>query len=80
MDPEEQPKAGPIAWLLIQGIRLYQLTLARLIGGQCRFDPSCSVFGIEALQKHGAIRGSYLTIRRIMRCHPWGRSGSDPVP
>ena len=80
MEPKERPKAGPIAWLLIQGIRLYQVTLAMLIGGQCRFEPSCSVFGIEALRKHGALRGGYLTIKRIMRCHPWGDSGNDPVP
>ena len=66
--------------MLIQVIRLYQVTLATVIGGQCRFQPSCSVYGIDALRKHGAIRGIYLTVRRIMRCHPWGGSGEDPVP
>ena len=80
MDPRDQPRAGPVAWLLIQFIRLYQMSLAALIGGQCRFDPSCSVYGIEALRRHGALRGGYLTVRRIIRCHPWGGSGKDPVP
>ena len=80
MDPERKNKAGPVAWMLIQVIRLYQVTLAMVIGGQCRFQPSCSAYGIDALRKHGAIRGIYLTVRRIMRCHPWGGSGEDPVP
>ena len=65
---------------MIRGIRLYQLTLTFLIGGQCRFEPSCSEFGIQAVRRHGAIKGGYLTVRRIMRCHPWGGSGHDPVP
>ena len=80
MDPPKRHRAGPVAWLLIQGIRLYQVSLAMVIGGQCRFEPSCSVYGIEALRRYGAIRGGYLAVRRILRCHPWGGSGSDPVP
>jgi len=61
-------------------IRLYQRTLASLLGGRCRFEPTCSVYGIEALKRHGAIRGGWLTLKRILRCHPWGGCGHDPVP
>ena len=73
-------RAGPVAAILIIGIRIYQKTLANLIGGQCRFHPSCSEYGIESLRRHGAVKGSILTVRRIGRCHPWGGSGHDPVP
>ena len=73
-------RAGPVAGILIVGIRIYQKTLANLVGGQCRFHPSCSKYGIESLRRHGAIKGSLLTVRRIGRCHPWGGSGHDPVP
>ncbi|MBM4114561.1 MAG: membrane protein insertion efficiency factor YidD [Phycisphaerae bacterium] len=61
-------------------IRLYQASLGHLIGGQCRFQPSCSHYGLRALEVHGAWRGGWLTVRRIMRCQPWGGSGFDPVP
>ena len=50
------------------------------MGGHCRFAPSCSRYGLDALERHGALRGSWLTARRILRCHPWGGSGDDPVP
>lgn len=66
-----------LGWL----VHVYQRTLGHIIGGSCRFNPSCSNYALEALQRHGAWRGSWLTIRRISRCHPWGgRSGDDPVP
>ena len=61
-------------------VRLYQWTLSPLLGPCCRFYPSCSDYAIEALKKYGIIRGSYLTVRRLLRCHPWGKSGHDPVP
>lgn len=61
-------------------IKVYQYTLSPFIGRNCRFMPSCSNYGIEALRKHGAIKGSILTIYRILRCNPWGGSGYDPVP
>ncbi|MBM4110991.1 MAG: membrane protein insertion efficiency factor YidD [Phycisphaerae bacterium] len=61
-------------------IRLYQRSLGHLLGGQCRFEPSCSHYGVRALELHGACRGSWLTACRIARCHPWGSSGFDPVP
>ena len=62
--------------LLVRG---YQLTLARFLGGQCRFGPSCSEYAMEALASHGALRGSWLALRRMCRCHPWGGHGYDPV-
>ena len=67
-------------WLLIGLVRVYQATLSPFLGGACRFEPSCSHYGIEALRRHGAIRGSWLTLRRLLRCRPYGPSGYDPVP
>ena len=61
-------------------IRAYQSLISPLLPPSCRFTPSCSNYGIEALQKHGLIHGSYLTISRILRCHPWSKGGHDPVP
>ncbi len=69
-----------LIWLFIGVVRLYQWGISPLIGKNCRFLPTCSAYTIEALQKHGAIKGSYLGIKRILRCHPWGGSGYDPVP
>lgn len=71
---------SPAARLLVLVVRLYQCTLAHWIGGRCRFHPSCSEYGIQALRRHGAVRGGWLTLRRIGRCHPFGGSGEDPVP
>ncbi len=77
---------NPIQHILILAVRLYRWTLSPaktfLFGplGQCRFEPSCSVYAVEALQKHGALRGSFLAAKRVCRCHPWGECGLDPVP
>jgi putative membrane protein insertion efficiency factor len=68
------------ARLVVLGVRLYQVTLSPLLGGACRFEPSCSHYAIEALERHGARRGSLLAARRLSRCHPLGASGFDPVP
>lgn len=65
---------------LILLVRFYQLCISPLKPPSCRFTPTCSQYAIEALRKHGPIRGLYLTIRRLLRCHPWGGSGYDPVP
>jgi uncharacterized protein len=73
--PRELPKRSAIA-----GIRLYQLTLSPLMGRQCRFYPSCSHYAREALEEHGFIRGSWMAIRRLGRCHPFHPGGVDPVP
>lgn len=61
-------------------IRFYQLTLSYFIGGQCRFTPTCSDYGQQALRRHGLIRGLGLGLRRVLRCHPWHPGGLDPVP
>ncbi len=66
--------------LLVGFIRCYQWVVSPLIGKNCRFLPTCSAYTVEALQKHGILKGSYLSIKRILRCHPWGGSGYDPVP
>jgi uncharacterized protein len=69
-----------LALPLIALVRLYQFTLGPVMGGHCRFVPTCSEYSIEALRAHGAFRGSWLTVRRLLRCHPFGGSGIDPVP
>lgn len=66
--------------LMIWAIRLYQRLISPILPNVCRFRPSCSEYFIEALQVHGVIKGSWLGIRRLLRCHPWGGSGFDPVP
>lgn len=76
----EAPRVRLAARPLIVLIRLYQVTLGMVLGGQCRFIPSCSEYSIEALQQHGVLYGSWLTMRRILRCHPFGGHGYDPVP
>lgn len=65
---------------LIAPIRFYQWTLSPLVGFNCRYAPSCSAYAIEAIATHGAVRGLWLGLRRMLRCHPWGGSGYDPVP
>ena len=66
--------------LLIGAVRLYQIGFAPLLPPSCRFTPSCSVYAIEALERYGAVRGSWLAIRRVARCHPFHAGGYDPVP
>ncbi|MDH3229776.1 MAG: membrane protein insertion efficiency factor YidD [Alphaproteobacteria bacterium] len=61
-------------------IRFYQLFISPLTPGYCRYWPSCSAYGMTAIARHGALKGGWLTLRRILRCHPWGAWGFDPVP
>ena len=61
-------------------IRGYQLIISPLLGSNCRFMPTCSEYAMESLRSHGLIKGSYLTIKRIGKCHPWGGHGYDPIP
>ncbi len=69
-----------MSWLLIGAIRVYQVTLSGLFAGSCRFEPSCSRYGEEAIRRHGALRGAWVTLRRLSRCRPGGGYGYDPVP
>ncbi len=71
---------GAVAAVLILPIRFYQLCISPMLGPSCRFTPTCSQYAVEALRKHGPLKGSWLAVRRICRCHPWGGSGYDPVP
>ena len=66
--------------ILVAPIRFYRRFISPLKPACCRFTPTCSHYAIEAIRKHGPIRGFWLAIRRILRCHPWGGSGYDPVP
>ena len=68
------------SWLFLGIIRLYQLLLSPILGASCRFTPTCSAYGIEAIKKHGPFYGGWLTLKRIASCHPWGKHGHDPVP
>ena len=67
-------------WLLLGLVRLYRLAISPLLPPSCRFHPSCSAYAAEALARHGAARGSWLTARRLARCHPFCEGGIDPVP
>ncbi|HKK47379.1 MAG TPA: membrane protein insertion efficiency factor YidD, partial [Balneolaceae bacterium] len=67
-------------YLFIGLVRLYQLIISPWMPSSCRYHPTCSQYSIEALRKHGALKGIWLTIKRVARCHPWGGSGYDPVP
>jgi putative membrane protein insertion efficiency factor len=66
--------------ILVGIIRGYQYLLSPWWGSQCRFTPTCSNYAIEALERHGALRGAWLSVRRVLRCHPWSAGGYDPVP
>ena len=66
--------------ILVSIVKAYQLVLSPFFGQQCRFYPTCSHYAVEAIQKHGALRGSYYTVRRLLRCHPWCDGGHDPIP
>jgi len=69
-----------MARMLVSIVKAYQLVLSPFFGQQCRFYPTCSQYSVEAIQKHGALLGSYYTVRRLSRCHPWCEGGHDPVP
>ena len=71
---------NPLALLLKGLIRVYQWTLAPILGVNCRYAPSCSAYAFEAIDRHGALAGTWLAAARLLRCHPWGGWGYDPVP
>lgn len=69
-----------VTWLLILFVRIYQRFISPLTPPSCRFTPTCSQYAIEALRKYGPLKGLWLAVKRLLRCHPWGGSGYDPVP
>ncbi len=71
---------SPAAWLLALPVRAYRATFSPMVGMSCRYDPTCSAYALQALDRHGALRGGCLSLRRIARCHPWGGAGIDDVP
>ena len=70
----------PLARIAALPVQAYRLFLSPWLGHNCRYQPTCSCYALEALERHGGIRGSYLAVRRLARCHPLGGSGYDPVP
>jgi hypothetical protein len=67
-------------FILLAIIKFYQLAISPFIAPSCRYTPTCSCYAIESVQRHGALRGSWLSLKRILRCHPWHEGGYDPVP
>lgn len=67
-------------YILILIIKFYRIFISPLFGKKCRFYPSCSAYALQSLDKHGIIKGGYLSVKRILRCHPWNDGGYDPVP
>ncbi|GAA0508002.1 putative membrane protein insertion efficiency factor [Saccharopolyspora subtropica] len=76
--PARRP--SPLAWVLLAPVHVYRTVISPLLPPTCRFYPSCSAYAVEALTVHGAFRGGWLTLRRLLRCGPWHPGGLDPVP
>ena len=70
----------PVRYLLIGFLRGYRMLISPLYGQVCRYHPSCSAYALDAVREHGSVRGSWLSVRRLGRCHPWAAGGYDPVP
>jgi putative membrane protein insertion efficiency factor len=77
---ERPDRAGVLSLVLRAGVRAYQLLISPVLPPSCRFLPTCSEYAVEAIERHGALRGVGLALHRLVRCHPWGGSGYDPVP
>ena len=73
-------KFRPLSWLLLALIAFYRTCISPLLPPACRYTPTCSQYANEAITKHGAFKGGWLALKRILRCNPWGGSGYDPVP
>lgn len=71
---------NPARRVVVGAVRVYQRAVSPWLGSNCRFHPTCSQYCIEAVERHGVLRGSYLALKRVLRCHPWGGHGVDPVP
>lgn len=68
------------SFIFLKLIRLYQLLISPMLGANCRYYPTCSQYGVEAIRKYGPFKGGWMTLKRIGRCNPWGGHGHDPVP
>ncbi|TNC46589.1 membrane protein insertion efficiency factor YidD [Rubellimicrobium rubrum] len=68
------------AWVLALPVRAYRMLLSPYVGHNCRYTPTCSAYALQALERHGALKGGWLMLRRLGRCHPWGGFGVDDVP
>ncbi|WP_443946467.1 membrane protein insertion efficiency factor YidD [Pedobacter sp. AW1-32] len=68
------------SWFFLALIKVYQYAISPMLGANCRFTPTCSQYGIEAIRKYGPFKGGWMALKRIGRCHPWGKHGHDPVP
>ena len=71
---------GPLTYIAYLIVKAYQVVVSPLLGANCRYNPTCSAYALEALKKFGIIKGGLLSIKRVAKCHPWGGSGDDPVP
>lgn len=71
---------NPLGWLLIGIIKFYKIFISPLLPPSCRYTPTCSEYGLQAIKKYGPFKGGWLALKRISRCHPWGGHGYDPVP
>ncbi len=70
----------PLSWILIGLVKIYQYVISPYLPNACRYTPTCSVYSVEAIKKHGPFKGGWLSIKRIASCNPWGGHGYDPVP
>jgi putative membrane protein insertion efficiency factor len=80
LSPTEQRRPGPVARVLLALVRFYRFAIGPALPPSCRYTPSCSAYAVEAIELHGAGRGSWLALRRLLRCHPFHAGGHDPVP
>ena len=71
---------GPLTYIAYLIVKAYQVVVSPFLGTNCRYNPTCSAYALEALKKFGIIKGGLLSIKRVAKCHPWGGSGHDPVP
>ena len=77
---DQNKKCNWINWFILTPLYVYRWSISPLLGPRCRFYPSCSEYAIAAVRNHGIIRGLFLTVKRLLRCHPWHPGGVDPVP
>ena len=78
--PKNPPYYNILAWAMLGVIHAYRLVLSPYMGKQCKFQPTCSEYGLDAIRTHGAIKGGLLTLWRIVRCNPWAKGGYEPIP